>query len=117
MIKLVFLLKRRAGMSFDDFKKYYETRHAVLGRKFLPTAVRYQRRFLQAYGAPAGYENPDDGYDCITEMWFTDRAALDAAMAGASTPDVAAILAEDEEKLFDRNKIRFYLVEEECPAL
>ena len=116
MIKMVLLLKRKAGMSFADFKDYYETTHSVLGKKILKTAVRYPRRFLQPLGAPADYESGGDRYDCITEVWFTDQAAFESAMADAAQPEAAALLAADEEQLFDRSKIRFYLVEEESPA-
>jgi EthD domain len=116
MVKLVLLLKRRAGMSVEDFRKYYETTHSVLGKKILPSAIRYQRRYLQALGAAPGYEAVGETYDCITEVWFADHAAMEAALVAAAAPDAAALLAEDEAKLFDRSKIRFYLVEEECPS-
>ena len=115
MVKLVLLLKRRAGMSVEDFRKYYETTHSALGKKLLPTAVRYQRRYLQAIGASPGYEATGETYDCITEVWFADQAAMEAGLAVAAEPEAAALLANDEEKLFDRSKIRFYVVDEEQP--
>jgi hypothetical protein len=114
MVKLILLLKRRAGMSFDDFVDYYETTHCVLGRKLLPTALHYERRYLRSLGGVMENSGPDDTYDCITEVWFADRAALDAALAHAAEPGNAALLAADEAKLFDRSKIRFYVVENEC---
>jgi EthD domain len=111
MIKMVLLLKRRAGMSFEDFKRYYETRHAVLGASVLPHAARYRRNFLQPMGDAA-----PDAYDCITEVWFENQADMDASLAFAQRPDNAARLAEDEEKLFDRSKIRFYVIDSECES-
>lgn len=114
MVKFVLLLKRRAGMSFDDFVDYYETHHSVLGRKLLPTALHYERHYVRAIGGVVEHTGPDDTYDCITEVWFEDRAAMDAALASAAQPQNAALLAEDELKLFDRSKIRFYVVEKEC---
>ena len=111
MVKMILLLKRRDGMSFEDFVAYYENHHSVLGKKILPTAIKYQRRFLK----PIGDAMPDS-YDCITEVWFADQAAMEAALASAATPTNAALLAEDEAKLFDRSKIRFYMVDQESPA-
>ena len=108
MVKMILLLKRREGMSVEDFQAYYETRHALLGRKLLHNALRYERRYLQALGDGLG-----ETYDCITEVWFADQAALEAALARAAEPENAALLAEDESKLFDRSKIRFYVVTDE----
>ena len=33
MVKLVFMLKRKPGMSREDFLRYYEQHHARLGEK------------------------------------------------------------------------------------
>ena len=114
MVKFILLLKRRAGMSFEDFVAYYETTHSVLGRKLLPTALRYERRYLRSMGGVVENTGPDDTYDCITEVWFEDHAAMGAALASAAEPKNAALLAADEANLFDRSKIRFYVVEDEC---
>ena len=47
MFKTVGLLKRRPGMSVEDFRSYYESNHRVIGEKYLTgNAVRYVRRFL-----------------------------------------------------------------------
>jgi EthD domain len=111
MIKMVLLLKRRAGMSFADFTTYYETRHAVLGASLLPRAARYRRSFLQPMGDAAA-----DAYDCITEVWFENQADMDASLAFTQRPDNAARLVEDEENLFDRSKIQFYIIDSECES-
>jgi len=113
MVKLVLLLKRRDGMSFEDFVEYYENHHAILGLKLLLSPSRYERRYLRPLAtvvAGAG----GDAYDCITEVWFKDRAMLDAALAHSARPENAALLAQDEAKLFDRAKIRLYIVDNEC---
>lgn len=112
MIKMVLLLKRREGMSFDEFVDYYENHHAVLGRKVLAEAKRYQRRFLRPVGV-VPETGPTVAYDCITEAWFENQADFDAAMARAAQPANAALLMEDEAKLFDRSMIAAYLVEQE----
>ena len=53
MIKMVFMLKRRPGMSRADFIQYYESHHARLGEKYVPNAVRYVRRSHRACARPA----------------------------------------------------------------
>ncbi|MEN3976438.1 EthD domain-containing protein [Emcibacter sp. SYSU 3D8] len=112
MFKTVCLLKRRQGMSFEDFVTYYETHHRKIGEKVLPTCVRYMRRYLRPVPNPVTGEAAELDYDVLTEMWFETREAFEAAMTALSAPEVAAEIAEDEEKLFDRSKNRFCTIEE-----
>ncbi len=117
MLKLVTLLTRRPGMSKKAFVDYYETHHRVIGEKYLAgRAVRYFRRHLTPLdGAPR-----DDDPDVVMEIWFRDRADLDTCFAALAAVEAAAEIAADEERLFDRARIRSFVVEEcesELPAL
>lgn len=113
MIKYVALLKRRPGMDFQAFKDYYETRHAILGREHMHGVRRYQRRFLKPMDHPfAG--GAEEAFDCITEVWFDDKNAMNAAFAHLSKPDIAKIFADDEDQIFDRKRTRCFVVDEEC---
>ncbi len=112
MFKVVFLLKKKAGMSPEAFRAYYEGTHAKLGERVVPTAERYFRRFLTPFPPPAPGQMVDSDVDVITELWFKDRAAFDAAMQELQEPAIAAEIAADEENLFDRSKIRAFTVEE-----
>lgn len=99
-------------MSFEDFKDYYETKHCKIGEKVLPDGVYYVRRYLEPVPNPVTGEDYELEFDVLTEMWFDDRDAFDVAMAALSEPTVAAEIVADEEKLFDRSKIRFCTIEE-----
>ena len=112
MFKTVCLLKRRQGMSFEDFVAYYETYHRRIGEKVLPTCRRYMRRYLRPVPNPLTGEVVELDYDVLTEMWFETREAFEAAMVALSVPEIAAEIAEDEERLFDRSKNRFCTIEE-----
>lgn len=117
MIKLVTLLTRRPGMSKEAFADYYETHHRVIGEKYLGGhAVRYFRRHLTPLDGVAHGDDPD----VVMEIWFRNRAELDACFAALMAPGPAAEIAADEERLFDRTRIRSFLVEEresDLPAL
>ena len=117
MIKTVFLLKKRPGMSTEEFRAYYENTHARIGERVLPTAERYFRRFLNPFPPPAPGQAVENDVDVITEIWFKDRATFDAAMAHLQEPAIAALIAADEENLFDRSKIRAFTVEERESSL
>ena len=54
------------------------------------------------------------------EIWYPDEDALNGAMAVLSTEEARVEIAADEERLFDRELIRSYTVEEyesEMPAV
>lgn len=113
MIKMVTLLKRRAGMSREAFIEYYENHHRLIGERVLRGhAQRYVRRYLQPMPPPLGGEIPEPEHDVVMEIWFADQAAMDAAMAAITAPAMAAEIAADEERLFDRSKLRSFTVVE-----
>jgi uncharacterized protein (TIGR02118 family) len=111
-VKTIALLKARAGLSRAQFIDYYETRHAPLVRELMPGIVDYRRNYVDSSGAFTFAETPPFDYDSVTEIWFADRAAYDAAIAAISQPESAARLAADEENFIDRAKTRMFVVEE-----
>ena len=107
MIKVLGLLKRRADMSTETFRRYYETHHRVLGEKVLKGyAVKYQRRYLEAL------DGNELEHDVLLEVWYPDAATHQAASDHLSQPKIAAEIAADEEQLFDRTCNRFFTVTE-----
>jgi hypothetical protein len=114
MFKTITLLKRRDGLSLDEFIAYYEDHHRRIGEKYLRGgAVRYVRRFLRPLD---DIGDPTD-YDVVTEIWFPDRASFEATLSALKRPQAAAEIAADEERLFDRSKIRMFKVEEHESAM
>ena len=63
-MKLVLLLKRKPGMSLDDFKAHYELHHAPFGVSVMPLARCYIRRYLES----ASEEMGEPPYDVLTEV-------------------------------------------------
>ncbi len=120
MIKVVTLLTRKPGMSREAFIEHYETHHRKIGEKYLGGfALKYQRRYLQSAGL-RDQEGDALPFDVLMEIWYPDQDALNGAMAVLSTDEAQAEIAADEERLFDRELIRSYTVEEydsEMPAL
>ena len=112
MIKVVTLLTRKPGMSREAFIEYYETHHRIIGEKYLSGfATKYQRRYMRS----AGFREQDGDappFDVLMEIWYPDQEALNGALAVLSTEEAQAEIAADEERLFDRELIRSYMVEE-----
>jgi uncharacterized protein (TIGR02118 family) len=112
MIKMMFMLKRRAGMSSEEFERYYESNHARLGEKHVVNAARYVRRYLKGLPEPFTGTVREPDFDVVTELWFETQADMDAAMSHLVKSEVVQEIAADEDKLFDRSRNRVYLVEE-----
>lgn len=113
MIKMVTLMRRKPGLSREAFIDRYENGHRLIGERYLRGhASRYVRRFLQPLGTPGRAASAESEYDVLMEIWFPDRAAFDAAMAAISAPEAAREIAEDEARLFDRDSLRSFTVEE-----
>ena len=112
MIKVVTLLTRKPGMSREAFVEHYENHHRKIGEKYLSGfAAKYQRRYLQSAGFREQEGNAPP-FDVLMEIWYPDQKALNGALAMLSTEEAQAEIAADEERLFDRNLIRSYTVEE-----
>ena len=87
------LLTRRVGSSKEEFRRYYEEHHALLGMKYF-RFEKYIRNHLI-------WASEDVDFDCLSEFW-QDTAAAVAIM---SSP-VGDIFREDERRFMDRAKIR-----------
>ena len=112
MIKLVMPMKRRPGMTIPEFREYYETKHRVIGDKYLKGfATRYMRRFTNPTVDRDGVQR-DPEYDVFLEIWYPDQETFEACGRKLSEPEIAKEIREDEEKIFDMRFMRSYLVEE-----
>jgi EthD domain len=113
-VTLITLLKRRDGMSKADFIAYYEAHHRLIGEKVLRGyATRYVRRFLY----PTDGVDIHEDADVVLEIDFPDEASRNDCFAAMSNEAVMAEIVADEEKLFDRSRIRTFSVEESASEM
>ena len=76
MVKMIITIKRREGMTHDEFVRYQREVHRPL-LMAIPEARRYIRRFVVSYPISApGYSGPD--YDSVVEAWFDSMEDMDA---------------------------------------
>ena len=117
MIKTIAFLKCKAGLTREEFVRRYETQHAPLILSIAPQVCEYRRNFLLPEGAITAPGASKVDFDVVTELWYADQAAFEAAMAAFTSPGNAARIAADEEQVFDRAYTRFYVVEERISAI
>lgn len=116
MYRIVALLKKRDGMSMDDFINHYETRHAPMARRLFPEIKDYRRLYVRDTG-PRSSED-EVWFDCILSLTYDSEADANAMYSRlAENEEVKREVEEDEERLFDRSRIRTLVIEEHVSPL
>ena len=118
MLKLTFLMKRKPGMSFADFRDYYESRHAPMAAELCPNLVRYTRTYItDSMPLSRRADLSELDFDCITQCWYDVEGSWEERSKDLLPPDVFKRMAADEENFLDRTRTRLLLTdEEESPA-
>ena len=117
MIKLVYVITRRADLSASAFHDYWLNRHGPLVAR-QAKALRL-RKYVQSHlvdhaanegmRAVRGMLAPVDG---ITEVWWDSFADLEAAYATDEGAAAGRTLSQDEAKFIDFSKSQVFLTEE-----
>jgi uncharacterized protein (TIGR02118 family) len=106
VIKIVTLLKRKAGMTREEFSRYWEEEHGPLVLRVIPEVKRYVQS--HAVRLPGGGEPQIDG---LAELFLDDLESL-RALTDFYLSDAGKVIREDEEKFIDRSKMVFFVAEE-----
>lgn len=117
MIKLVYVITRRADLSAEAFYDYWLNRHGPLvaaQAKALRLRKYVQSHLVdhpanEAMRAARGMLPPVDG---ITEVWWDSMADFEAAYATPEGAASGAILAEDEAKFIDFTRSQVFMTHE-----
>jgi len=100
--KMVFLFRRKDGMSREAFREHYVTSHSPLGL----------RNCLLLDGYVVNLVLSDAEYDSVTMLWSASFADfMDISKAYAKPEDLEEILA-DEQTFFDPRRRPMFTVEE-----
>jgi hypothetical protein len=113
MFKIVCLLKRRQGMSVEEFRSYNESQHVALFDGVFDRGVeRYWRRYLTPFTDPATGATIE-GFDELMELWFNDKSVFEELFIDVQETEFRRLVAEDEAKLFDVDASQWYIIDEE----
>ena len=111
MIKIIAMLKRKSGLTIEEFSRYWREAHAPLANKMLPATVALaQKRYTQNYAVelPGSGEPPFDG---ITEICFNDIESFRKWNDWYFSDD-AKPLRDDEDNFMDKSKRVIVIAEE-----
>jgi uncharacterized protein (TIGR02118 family) len=111
MVKVSVILKRRPGMSPQEFRRYWREVHGPLLVK-QTQLMRYVRRYVQCHSiadAFGGMPGVSSQFDGIAELW---GAGVDDVKRGLADPAYAEVIRPDEEKFLDLPNCVFMVTEE-----
>lgn len=118
IVKIIIGLKRRPGMSVEEFRDYYENVHIRVASKYLqPGMVHYARRYLDALPHLDTHEIHEPEFDVITELWYADDKAASGLIWMLSEGRLPTDVFEDEHNVFDRPKTRYFMTTERVTDL
>ncbi len=109
MVKGIALLKRKPGLSPEEFRRHYEEVHAPLIRRLVPSIRKYVRNYVTVRPFPPAAGQPE--FDCVTEQWFDSMEGFQEMMAAMSGEAGRAIRA-DERTFLDRGQTVYLIAEE-----
>ena len=103
MIKLVYCIAKKPGMTDVEFFDYWKNVHGPIGARIprLRRLVQSHRRSL-----PGDKRLPD--FDGMAELWFDDAEAL---LAARQSPEWKAS-QDDESNFIDHSKVAYFVSEE-----
>ena len=103
VIKVVYCFRKRAGISDEDFDRYWRDVHGRMGAR-----IPGLRRLVQsrAVRVPDDVRQPD--FDGVAELWFEDEAALARARASEEWKQST----QDEANFLDASSTRYAVTEE-----
>ncbi len=119
MIRITFLLRKKQGLAYDEFYRYWREEHGPLvashARKlnmlrYVQVHTLHDEPANAAMGEARGGMEPI--YDGVAEVWFESREALVEATSTAAGRAAGAALVEDESKFIDLSQSPLWLAHE-----
>lgn len=100
MIKLSVLLKKNRDFSIPEFHRYWLNEHCDIAMS-TPSWNHYIRKYVQTHTMHEMYKDMQPAYDGVAQVWFD---SLESYQRWSQLPELS-VIAEDEEKLFERDKL------------
>jgi uncharacterized protein (TIGR02118 family) len=113
MVKLFALLPRKTDLTHDEFVEHWLGVHAPLiaGAPSLARhIVRYEQHVRHRPDALSGSLD----FDGVTEQWFD---SMDDFVAFMSEPAYGELIAPDEQRFLDMDRLEFIITEEPVIAI
>jgi hypothetical protein len=112
----MWLLKRKKGLTLDQFREHYERNHVVMAQKYIGhLLIEYTRNYKTETwggGVPTvggGNFGPMEWeYDCICEWVMPNEEAFDEINRIFADPLIGKEFHDDEEHFLDRESVLLF---------
>lgn len=108
MIKLMIAIKRKPGLTHEQFREHLSSLHAQLVLA-CPATRKYVRKYVQSYTLPSSAPGQGKAFDGASELWFDTTEDMDRFFAD---PDYLADVRPDEGRFSDLDETAFFVTEE-----
>jgi uncharacterized protein (TIGR02118 family) len=103
MIKLVYCINRKKGMSVNEFRLYWKNIHGPIG-----ASIPGVRRIVQSHTVQIEGDQYSADFDGMVELWFDDEKAL---LAARQSPEWNRS-SEDEKHFIDHKRVAYFVTAE-----
>lgn len=103
MIKVVYCITKKPGLTDEQFFHYWKNIHGPIGAR-----IPYLRRLVQSHRIAIPGDARAADYDGIAELWFEDEAGLLAARKSAEWK----ASSEDETNFVDPSRVAYFVSRE-----
>jgi uncharacterized protein (TIGR02118 family) len=118
MIKLVFMVRRREGITREEFQRYWREEHAELVKRHAD--VLGIRRYVQTHARDTDLDDAlarsrgsePRRYDGVAELWWDSIDGLVGAAVSKEGQIAQQLLLEDERRFIDVAESPIWLGEE-----
>ena len=121
MIKVIGLLRRKPGISREEFLRHWKDHHGALAMR-VPEFARHVRKYVQVHRVSIPELDAQERYnqsglpmeyDGAVEMWFDSPETMQKAFAALGDPVACKELREDEDRFIDGKNTQSVMVGEE----
>lgn len=103
MVKLVYCITKKPGMTDEEFFRYWKDIHGPIGAR-----IPGLRRLIQSHRVAVVGDKYQPDYDGMAELWFDN---VDALLKARQSQEWKASV-EDEGNFVDHNRVAYLVTEE-----
>lgn len=103
MLKLIYCITKKAGLTDEEFFRYWKNIHGPIGAR-----IPRLRRLVQSHRVILHGDEHRSDYDGMAELWFDNVEDL---LAARQSPEWKAS-SEDEANFIDHKRVAYFVSEE-----
>ena len=103
MIKIVYCITKKSGMSDEEFFRYWKDVHGPIGAR-----IPCLRKLVQSHRVAVSGDAKASDYDGMAELWFDDVESLFAARRSSEWK----ASTDDEANFIDHKKVAYFVSQE-----